>query len=164
MKPNLDALKEDILEHLEEQGFVVFKGFCRNAESRPAAYWDTGRHPEFAEFLATGRQAGVKMVVFNHLEFASGMAEDALDRLEDCEMSPEERRGYERRLREILAYHGFTCSLELSYDFEGRTYVYEVQADWYTDFLHILDDIDGFLPEGEDDQGDEPMGGYYSRN
>lgn len=164
MKQNLDALKEDILEHLDEQGLVVFHGFCRNPESRPSAYWDTGRHPEFAQFIAIARQAGVKMVVFNHLQFASGMVEDALDRLEECEMPAEELRGHERRLREIAAYHGFTCSLELSYDLDGRSYVYEVQADWYSDFLHILDEIDGFLPEDEEDQDDESMGGYYSRN
>jgi len=161
---NLDAIRKDILEHLEEQAFVVFEGFCRNGESRPVAYWNTGRRPEFQPFLATARQAGVKMVVFNHLEFVSGMAEDALDRLESCEIPSEERRGLERKLREILPYHGFTCTLELSYDFEGRTYVYEVQADWYSDFLHILDQIDVYAPEGEDDEEDESMGGYFSRN
>jgi hypothetical protein len=161
---NLDALRGDIIEHLEGQGFLVFEGFCRNPEARPVAYWDTGRRPEFQRFLDTARQAGVKIVVFNHLEFASGMAEDALDRLEQCEMPSDDRRAIERKLREILPYHGFTCSIELSYDCENRTYIYEVQADWYSDFLHTLDQIESLSPEGEEPEDDESMGGYFSRN
>ena len=164
MNVNLDSLKNEILEHLEAQGFVVFEGFCRGSESRPVAYWNTHRRPDFREFAATASQAGVRMMVFNYLEFASGMAEDGLEQLEDCDLPSDERRTLERRLREMLPYHGFTCALELSYDLDGRTYVYEVQAEWYSDFLGIMDEIDSLLPEGGDDEDDESMGGYFSRN
>ncbi len=79
-------------------------------------------------------------------------------------MPVEERRGFERRLREMLAYQGFTCALELSYDAGGRSYVYELQADWYGEFLHILDEIDSYLPEDDQQEDEDSMGGYFSRN
>ncbi len=164
MKLNLDVLKDDILEQLEAQGFVVFHGFCRNGESRPVAFWDTSRTPDFQPFLASARQAGAKMVVFNHVGFVSGMVEDAMDRLEGCELPAEERRGLERGLREMHSYQGFTCAIEISYDSEGRTYIYELQAEWYSDFLHILDEIDSYLPEGDEGEEEDSMGGYFSRN
>jgi hypothetical protein len=164
MKLNLDAMKADILEQLQAEGFVIFHGYCRNGQSRPVAYWDTTRTPEFQAFLATARQAGAKMMVFNQVQFFEGMVDDALDQLEQCELPVEERRGYERRLREMSAYQGFTCALELSFDSEARTFVYDLQADWYAEFMHILDDIDGFESEGEEEGEDGPVGGYFSRN
>ena len=164
MKPNLDDLKADILEQLRSEGFVVFHGHCRNGQSRPVAYWDTARTPEFRAFLATARQAGAKLIVFNQVQFYEGMVEDALEQLEECELPVEERRGYERHLREMSDYQGFTCALELSFDSESRTFVYEVKADWYTDFLRILDDIDGYSPEDETEGEEGSMGGYFSRN
>jgi hypothetical protein len=167
MKPNLDALKDNILEHLQTEGFVVFHGFCHNAASRPIAYWDSSAHPDFTAFLSTARQAGIKLVVFNYLEFSSAMVDDAMERLEEYELPLEERRGFERRLREMQAYQGFTCALELSFDSEGRTFVYELRADWYVDFLHILDQVESYAPEGAEDEeeGEEDsIGGYFSRN
>ena len=80
------------------------------------------------------------------------------------ERSPEERRGFERRLREIGGYQGFTSALEVSYDYEGRTYIYELQAEWYSDFLHILDEIDSYAPDEEEGEQEGPVGGYFSRN
>jgi hypothetical protein len=164
MKLNLEVLKDEILEQLAAQGFVVFHGYCRSGGSRPVAFWDTVRTPDFRPFLATARQAGAKVVVFQHVEFVSGMVEDAMDRLEEGEMPVEERRGFERRLREMHAYQGFTCAIELSYDSEGRTYVFELQAEWYNDFLHVLDEIDSYLPEGDEKGEEDSMGGYFSRN
>jgi hypothetical protein len=164
MRMNLDVLKSDILEQLATQDFIIFHGYCRSGDSHPVAFWDTMRTPDFRPFLATARQAGARMIVFHHIEFVPAMAEDAMDRLEDCEMPAEERRGFERRLREMHAYQGFTCALELSYDSQGRTYVFELQAEWYSEFLHILDEIDSYLPEGDEEGEEGSMGGYFSRN
>jgi hypothetical protein len=164
MKLNLDTLKNDILKELEAQSFVVFHGFCNHPESRPVAYWDARRRQDYQAFLATASQNGVKMLVFHCIQFNSTMAEGALDQLEECELPPEEKHSFERKLREMAEYHGFTCSLELSYDLEGCTYVYEVIAEWYSDFLHILDEIDASSPEDDEEEDEESMGGYFSRN
>jgi hypothetical protein len=164
MKLNLEVLRDEILSQLKAQGLIVFHGVRRRGDSRPAAYWDAERAPEFSEFLATAQQSGAKMVVFSHLQFSAEMLEDALDQLDEYELPPEERRGFERRLRETGAYQGFTCALEVSYDFQGRTYIYELQAGWYSEFLHILDEIDSYAPDEEEGEQEGPVGGYFSRN
>lgn len=166
MKLNLDALRDNILEHLKTEGFVVFHGFSHSPGSHPVAFWDTTGHPDFQAFLSTARQAGVELVVFNCLEFSSAMADGAMGQIEEYELPVEERRGFERRLREMQAYDGFTCALELSFDSEGRTYRFELRSEWYMDFLSIIDQIESYAPEGaEDEEGEaDSMGGYFSRN
>ncbi|MFB3779329.1 MAG: hypothetical protein ACE141_17055 [Bryobacteraceae bacterium] len=164
MKANLDVLKNEIPAQIAEEGLVLFQGCCRNGQARPVAYWDTRRRPDFPSFLATARQAGVKLVVFHCLEFVREMVDDALDSLEDCDLPADERRSLERRLREMLSYQGFTCVLEVSYDYDGRTYVYEIQADWFGEFHQILDQIDGYASEDQEEDEDESMGDYFSRN
>ena len=164
MKNNLEALKNDIVSQLKAQGLVVFHGIRRRSDSRPTAYWDADNMPEFQTFLATAKQCGVRMVIFTSLQFSTVMVEDALGEIEDYDLPPEERRGFERRLREIGGYQGFTCALEVSYDYEGRTYIYELQAEWYSDFLHILDEIDSYAPDEEEGEQEGPVGGYFSRN
>lgn len=165
MPVNLDTLKDDILTRLEAMGFVVFHGYRRHGEHEAVVFWDARRGGDYDAFLETARKCGVKMVVFHWMQFRSEMVEDALDRLEDCDMPRDEHRGYERRLRGMKSYQGFTCSLDLSYDHEGCTFVFDVQAEWYKEFLNILDELDDYLPDAEDDGGeDEPMGGFLSRN
>lgn len=163
MKQNLDTLKSEILEQLGAQGFAVFHSYSRNLEDTETIYWDVHHYPDFRPFLDTARQLGVKMVTFHHREFTREAVEDAFDRLEECEISPEERRSYERRLREMGGYEGFTCAVELAYDFEKQLYLYSLQTAWYTEFLDLLDEIDGYAPDaGAEDEG--PIGGYFSKN
>ncbi len=163
MKPNLDNLRQEIARALAEQGFVVFHGAWRQNASRPVADWDTGAFPGYRDFLAVAREAGVKLIGFRHLEFSTAMIEDAMEQLEESEMPPDERQQIERRLRETRGYDGFTCALGLSFDLDGRTYMFDLYTDWYADFLSCLDDIDNYLPE-DDEEEEDPMGGYYSRN
>jgi hypothetical protein len=61
-------------------------------------------------------------------------------------------RAYPRRasrlrvaLRELRIFEGVTCSLDLAFDHHSRLYVYEVQPDWYDDFLSVEDEI---IPDG----------------
>ncbi len=165
MKMNLDVLKDQILEYLEKEKFQVFQGFSRTPEARAVAYWESNRNPEFQAFLAVAQQANAKLVVFNHIVFSPGMVEDAKNQLEDYEMPTDARRGFERRLREMSAYQGFTCALELSFDTACRTFIYELRADWYLDFLRLLDEIDLYGPEDEEEEEeDEAPGGYFSPN
>lgn len=164
MKDNLDVLKDEFAAEIAAQGFTLFQGFCRNGQARPVAYWDTRRAPDFSSFLATARKAGVKLIVFHCLEFTRAMVDDALDSLEDCDLPADQRRSYERRLREMQSYQGFTCVLEVSYDCDGRTYVYELQADWFGEFHQMLDQIDGYASEEGEEDEDDSMGDYFSRN
>ena len=164
MKPNLDTLKTEILEHLESHGFTVFHGFSRMTESHPAVYWDVNRQPDFRMFLAAAQQAGVKLMVFNQREFLSEGVDDALERLNEADLPPEDQRNLEHRLRDMSAYQGFTCSIELSFDYQGRLYVYDLHTDWYLDFLDVADEIENFMPGEEEEEDEGPIGGYFSKN
>jgi len=90
--------------------------------------------------------------------------DDLLARLDDCELTREERRNYESRLRELRIFEGVTCSLDLAFDHHSRLYVYQAQPDWYEDFLGVEDEIVSRMADEEDlDEGDS-LGGYFSKN
>jgi hypothetical protein len=89
--------------------------------------------------------------------------DELVERMGECELEREERREMETRLRDMRAYEGETCSLELAFDHHSRYYVYDLRPDWYDEFLEIEDDISAHEAGGdiEDDGG---LGGYFSRN
>ena len=163
MSLNLDELRIETLQYLESQGFVVFHGYSRLADTDSFVAWDVDRKPDYHGFLDTAKNAGARLIVYHWREFARGHVDEAAERLEGCEISVEERRAMEKRLRELRAYEGFTCALELSFEFEARVYLFNLRAEWYEEYLDLLEEIDAALPEGEDEE-DDSIGGYYSRN
>ena len=96
--------------------------------------WDTEDYPDYQIFLAVAQKCGVHLVLFAAREFDTDDIEDLTAQLEDCELTREERRDYESRLRDLRNHSGVTCSLELAFSYDSRLYVYEVQPDWYDDF------------------------------
>lgn len=166
MSVNLDILKKEILETLEADGFVVFRGYSRLADSDSFVAWDTDRHADYRQFLAAAKNAGEKLMVYHYREFSAGHLDDAFERLEECSLDVEEHRTLERRLREMKAYEGFTCAVELSFDHQGRIYLFNLRSDWYEDYLDLIEEIDAATPgaEDDDDDGGNSIGGYYSRN
>jgi hypothetical protein len=163
MKLDLNTLKTEVPEYMEAEGFVVFHGYSRLADADSFVAWDTDLRPDYRPFLSAAKNAGVKLIVYHCREFSAAYLEDATERLEASELSLEERHGAERRLRALKAYEGFTCTLELSFDYQGRVYVFSLRAEWYDDYLDLLEDLDG-TETGEQQAEDDPMGGFYSRN
>jgi hypothetical protein len=163
MRQDLDTLKKEILEYLKAQDFIIFYGFSRHTDAQPVAYWDVHRHPDYQAFLAAAREAGVRLVTFHQREFSNEEVEEALDRLEDCDLSSEDRRRLEHRLHEMEAYSGFTCIIELSFAHDGRLYMYDLHTGWYMEFLDTMDEIDSCFP-GDEEEEEGPIGGYFSRN
>lgn len=163
--PNLDTLKEEIERYLEEQGFSTFRGFPRMLDSLPLVYWDCDRYPDYKAFLDTAKAVGARLVVYHQHEFNAEQLDNALDRLEECELPRDDYRVMERRLKELRMYQGFTCALELSFDYEGRIYVFDLRTEWYEEFSDMLDDIH-MLGAGsdEEDEDEGPMSGYFSKN
>jgi hypothetical protein len=160
---NLDTLKTDMDSHLKANGFVVFYGSSRGFIERPVMDWDVERYPDFKDFLAVAQQLGVKMVVFHHREFTSSVIDRALEELQDASYEYEDQREVERRLRELRMYDGFTCALEISFDYQAMAYAFELRTEWYTELNEMLDELDMFPDEDEDDSND-PLSGYYSKN
>jgi len=164
MDLDLDTLKQEILTYLEQSEFAVFRSAPGGLEGLPTVLWDAERYPDYQMFLETARKTGAKMILFASREFESAEIDDAIEELDECDLSREERRDLEGRLRELRTHEGVTCSLELAFDHHARMYVYEVRPDWYDEFLSIGDEIAVHLPAGEAEQEDDGSFGYFSNN
>ncbi len=162
MSTNLDTLKTEIEEFLGKEGFNVFYGYARGTEEE-AVYWDCERNPDYRAFLNTARMAGAKLVVFHRRELDGEMIDDALDQLEASGVNRDDYRLTEQRLEELRRYEGFTCAVELSFDHEGRIYIYEMRAPWFEELSSLLDELDFAEPQAND-ESEGPMGGYFSKN
>src|SRR6266496_402508 len=127
MKQNLDVLKTEIREHLDSRKLAVFHGYSRAMDSTPMVFWDTHRFPDYKQFLDTAERSGAKMVVLHAREFSTLLVDNALDQLEEGDFLPDDQRTMERRLRELRAYDGFTCAIEVSFDQNSRVYMFELR-------------------------------------
>jgi hypothetical protein len=168
MQPDLDKLKTQLPPELESRGFVVFHGLSRADDETGAVMWDTAQRPDYAEFLDCAGKLGMKVIVLNTRPFEQTAIEDLQDELESLEFPPAERRDLERRLKALKPYTGFTSNLELSFDYNGAVYVYEVRSEFMNEFLSIMSEVDvGIFPGGSIDDEDPdapPGGGFFSRN
>lgn len=162
MKPNLDTLKTEIEQYLEESGLAVFYGYSRALESIQAVCWDCDQYPDYRRFVKAAQTAGVKVIVFNQREFSADQVDEALEQLATCDMPREEYHELERRLNEMRIYDGFICAIELSFDHEGRVFLFDLRTDWYEDLSEILDEIQ--IMNAESDDEDHTIGGYFSKN
>ncbi len=85
--------------------------------------------------------------------------------LEVCDLTREEKRSYESRLRNLQAYEGFTSTLHLSFALDGRMFLFDLRADWYEALDDILMDLDVASADIDEEEGsDGPVGGYFSNN
>jgi len=125
--------------------------------------WDSEHYPDYRMFLEAAVKTGVKMILFATREFEAGDIDDLLEQLDDLTLDREQVREYQARLRKLRIYEGVTCSLELAFNHNSSLYVYELQPDWYEDFLVAEDEIANAMAEGELDEGDS-LGGYFSKN
>jgi hypothetical protein len=164
MTLNLNTLRTQIQEHLESRGLVVFHGFRGSVGSQPCAFWDSIRRPDYREFVAAAEACGARLLTMFTQEFSAVMIDDAEESLAEAGLERDEQRALESRLREMRAYEGFTCSIELNFDHAGRVYVFDVRTDWFDEFNELQEQIEGAL-DVEDEDDDPPLGGsYFSRN
>ena len=165
MDLNLDTLKREILEYLEAREFAVFRSSPGALEDTQMVLWDTEHFPDYQMFLDAAAKAGIKLVLFASREFEASDIDDLLEQLDDVEFEGDEERDYQARLRKLRVYEGVTCSLELAFDYNSRLYVYEVQPDWYEDFLSLEEEINSrFADESDLERGGDSLGGYFSKN
>ena len=163
MDLNLDTLKREILDYLESRDLAIFRSTPGTLEDSPMVLWDTDHHPDYRMFLDAAIKTGVKMILFASREFEAGDIDDLLEQIEEVGMDRDQQRDYQNRLRKLRIYEGVTCSLELAFNHDSSLYVYELQPDWYEEFLAAEDEISSAMAEGDMDEGDS-LGGYYSKN
>ena len=163
MAIDLETLRKDVQDYLDTSEMPVIFGQRHSYDALNEVTWDTERHPDFREFVAAGRKAGAKLIVFSQRSFTLDLIDEALDQLEDSQLSREEKRGFEIRLKRLQAYEGFTSSLELSFSVDGQLYIFEQHTEWYESMNQILDELEGVSAVQESDENDS-LGGYFSRN
>ncbi len=163
MPQDLEKLRSEIEMYLQQSGMTVFHGSHRMLDALQQVSWDTEHHPDFREFLNSAQSAGAKLIVFSQQAFSLDQLDGALDQLEACDFTREEKRQYESRLRQLQGYEGFTSSLELTFALDARIYLFEVHTDWYEAFTDILGELDAAAEE-EDVSEDGSLGGYFSNN
>jgi hypothetical protein len=162
---NLDTLKLEIPDYLDANGFAVFRTRAGALEGFPLLLWDTDNHPDYQSFLEVARKTGTAVILFATAEFQGSDVGDLLEQLDAMELTREEQRDYEKRLREFRSYEGVTCSLELAFDYNSRLYVYELQPDWYEEFVSLEEELLARMGDDTDlEDDDDSLGGYYSRN
>ena len=163
MDLDLDTLKREILEYLESREFAVFRSSPGSLEGTQMVLWDTEHYPDYQMFLEAAAKTGVKLIQFTSREFEAADIDDLLEQLDDLEFEDEEDRDYPARLRKLRMYEGVTCSIELAFNHDARLYVYELQPDWYEEFLSIEDEVAASITDDEIDEGNS-LGGYFSKN
>jgi hypothetical protein len=164
MKTNLDSLKDEMESYLTDNNFILFRGFSRRLGDMPEVEWDTRQYPDYKQFLKVAKQLESRLIVFHHREFMAGLIDDAVDELE-TRYNYDEDGSIGRRLNELRVYEGFTCALELSFEHDGTLFVFEMHAPWYDEYREICDELDVVGEDDPDDEEpDETLGGYYSRN
>ncbi len=166
MDLNLDTLKREILEYLDSSGMAVFHGCAGALDSQSMVIWDTERYPDYQAFLDVAVKSETRIIIFAAREFQTSDIDDLLAHIQDLDLDSDDKRDYTKRLRALRSHEGVTCSIELAFDYHSRLYVYEMQPDWYDEFLSVEDEIMSLItePEGMDDDADEPLGGYFSKN
>jgi hypothetical protein len=164
MKPNLDILKPEIELYLEETGLAVFYGYSRPLETAPAVYWDCDQYPDYRLFVQSASAAGAKLIVFHQREFFSEQIDEAIEKLHACELPAQESRHFEERLNDLRAHEGSVCAIELSFDHEGRVFLFDLRTEWFDEFSEMQDEIHLLVPDPDESDDDSPIGGYFSRN
>jgi hypothetical protein len=161
MATDLETVRTEIQTYLEQSDLAVFHGYSSLTDSI-SVYWDTERHTDFRGFLKAAEKAGTRLIVFYHQQFSLTEIDEVLQQLEDSELSREEKRGYESRIREIQKYEGFTSVVELSFAIDGRSYLYRLNTEWYEAWEDVLSEIDAVTEEQDEEEG--PISGYFSNN
>jgi hypothetical protein len=166
MDLNLDSLKDEILHFLEASSFAIFRGHAGALDELPVVTWDSERFPDYRMFLDTAARSGEKVVIFIAAIFEDEDIEDIEADVELSGLDREHARDIQQRLGRFRTYLGRTCFIQIAFDHHSRLYVYELQPDWYNEYLELTDELEVMLPhEHEHEDGDdESMGGFYSNN
>ena len=162
MALDLESLRAEIQTYLDGSDIPVFFGYHRTVDTLTQIAWDVESHPDFREFLASGRKAGAKLIVFTSLAFSLDQIDEALEQLDASDLTREEKRNFETRLRQLQAYEGFTCSVELSFTLDSQVFLFGLHTDWYKSLNDILSELD--IATEEEAEDEDPLGGYFSKN
>jgi hypothetical protein len=146
---------------LHDGAYVVFHARSWFTEDAGSRFCGTPPPVRTRRSFSRRRSAG-EAYVYHYREFGPQTIEEAFEKLEAAGLPRERHREIDRELKRLKGYEGFTSAIELSFDFDGRTYLFELTAPWYDEYLDLLDDLDDSIEMNEEPP---PMGGgYFSQN
>jgi hypothetical protein len=162
---DLGTLKSEILDYLDSSDFAVFRSHAGGLEGMSVIMWDTDAWPDYRAFLDTAKKIGEKLILFATRELTEEEIDETREEIDGMDLTREERREMEGRLNTAKRHIGDTCALELAFGHGSQQYVYELQPDWYDDFIDLCDEIESVFPTDDGgDAGNDSLGGYYSNN
>ena len=166
MTNDLGSLIPEIEAAAKEKGLVLFHCRSRIEDDLTFIAWDTARRTDHREFLDAAAACGVKLICIHTYQFTSDELDDAVETLKESDLPATGRRVLEKQINSLRVYLGFTCGLELAFDYEGNVYFFHLRTPWRIEFMKLANEIDGFLFEDADDDANESLGGggYFSRN
>ena len=166
MTTDLGALLPAVEASAKELGLVLFYGLSRIASPATFVEWDSDRHSDYREFLNTAIVCGVKMICIHDYKFEAEELEEAFQTVKEAELSTQERRALDKQLNALRMYVGFTCGLELAFDYRDQVYFFHLRTPWRTEFIDAINELDESIFDSEMGDPDEPMGGsgFFSRN
>jgi hypothetical protein len=161
---NLDLLKDEILEYLAGEEFLVFRSIPGGLEGHPMVFWDAPGYPDYRAFLHVAKQSGARIILFAHRELTAGEVDDTVEMLQHSTLARDERRSIERSLDGLRSNIGSVCSIELGFAYDGRLYVFELVTDWFSTFMDFLELLEAASGDEEEDEDGPSLGGYFSKN
>ena len=164
IRQDLDTLCAEVERDLATRSFAIFRGHHRALENRSQVDWDVIKSPDFHDYLACAERLGVRLLVFSHQKLTTQLLDQVRERIDTTDLSREDSRDFERTFKKLRGYEGFTSSLELSFDFEGITYIFHISTPWYDELLDMIEDLDDAIEHAAGDEDGGPMGGYFSQN
>lgn len=172
VRPNPEILKDEIPEHLQQEGFVVFPVDPALWPAAQAVWWDTARQPDYRAFVATAKALDVRLMLFFREELNEDHLEGLEEMLEGVSIEPMEYREIARTVGQLRSHLGFTGRVGIGFTYAGSLYWFEVEAPWFEEMEKLQEELQilsaGYrgplTDEDEDEDEDPPMGNFYSRN
>ena len=168
MTNDLGSLLPEIEAAAKEKGLALFHSHSRLEDDVTFIAWDTNRRTDPREFLDAAAACGAKLICIHTYQFTSDEFDDATETLKEADLPVTERRALEKQLNSLRVYLGFTCGLELAFDYQENVYFFHLRTPWRIEFMKLANEIDDFIFERDDDDDEtgEALGGsgYFSRN
>jgi hypothetical protein len=127
MKGDLEKLKQEIIDYLKKEDFVVFYGMELEIDKPlPEIRWSL-EEGSWKDFLECARSEGIKLIVFDSLELTDEIIEENLN--------DEELQNIDDRLKSFKRHVGEIGELNLMWIKDGVKYTYREMSDWWSDFV-----------------------------
>jgi len=157
-----------MMDYLRQSGLPIFYGLGLPEED-DYTYWDTRSFPDWRQFVDVARESGARLLIFSYDEFDEEELDQAIEKLDECELDPEERLPYLKRFEALRKQVGHTDWVRIAFEHGGRWLAYERTAPWYDDFQAAMEDLEVYLPlepEEEEEKPEEDDSGrsFFSRN